>query len=552
MSDLKMYKDKHICKFDYIVIGSGTAGSIIGRDLSDNTNNSVLIIEEGQYKVNDPEILNTQNPFAVSFDPKFSVNLPTVPEPGLGGQQAILRYAVTVGGSSAHYYLLTVYGSPQFFTSLIPFGGPGWSYDNAINIYKQLQDYDGPITPNSVHAVGGPIGIRQNIPAQNAFMTIIPTLMAQLSPGDPGVPIAVDYNNRYNNVIGLATQQFIQRNGNRSFTGRDFLGPGIVTPNGIGLGGRKLRLLTSAFVNRIIFDDKLRARAVEVVIDGQTFIFRARKRIILSAGSLNTPLILMRSGIGPADLLTSLGINTLVNNPNVGNHLRTHYGTTMLLNVAESQFVGTSNTSNIVAFLNLLPGETSRRVQYIVAPGVIGIPPTLFTTLGIPPNPPPGRVYLTCIIWDLKPLEGTIKLSTPESHAQPTVNINFYSDSIDVTTIRNAVLLMKNVFDVANASNPGDYLVSYPPPSAFTNVPISLDPFLPIALSTADHYSGTARMGHSIVDSVVNGETLEVFNVDRLMVGDNSIFPIIPDGNTGFPAMYVGKRAIQIIQNSGL
>lgn len=528
LSRKKSNKPK-VKKVDYIIVGNGTAGAVLARKLSDNFKNKVYVLEAGINRTTDPIVTNP-NPFSVqniiTYDPKYSISYPVV----LFTPREVITYTEgrMWGGSSAHNYVTAVRGTPNIYDYWAQVSGnPLWSYNSLLPHMINMETYtpNGTIANLNERGATGPLFITQ---APNVSTNPIALAISHAT----NTPIVSDYNDPTQGILGIsATQQYITpgSNSQRSFSIPAFLPVGeIINKKGKGIDGRHLHIISDAYVNRIIFKGK-KAIGVEYILNNdsnEVIRVYARKKIILSAGAINSPAILQRSGIGDSSILEPLGIPVLVNNPNVGANLVTQYG-------VEGIIATGGGDANIASFINLapyMPNTDTRRVQISLA----GLGPT--------------RTGLLNFIL-LPKSRGTVQIVDQNPLIQPLVNLNLFSDG-PVTTQGTdayvAVSIYKMVRDVANQLN---VAVLYPPPADYaSDATLLADAKTLASLVVENHISGTAQMSLTPDLGVVNGD-LEVFGVKNLMIADNSVVPLIEDGNTAYQAYLIGLTAAKIIKH---
>jgi len=524
-------------KFDYIIVGFGSAGAILARKLSDDFKNSVLVLEAGPNNMEDPDTLNP-NAFLTStrltFDPAFAAAYP-VP---LAGAFTGIVYSDgrEWGGSAAHNGLQAVRGVPSDYnTWAMDSGNAQWLYNNVLPLMKLLETYtpNGTIANPAQRGFNGPIGITQNVPVDSSSL-------AQATADVAGAPLVSDYNDAtLSDVSTSAMQQFITAglNSRRSFSAYDFCTIGeVMNEEGMGLDGRKLRVLGNAVVARVLMDGN-DAVGVEYLInqpDKESEKVKqvyAKKKIILCAGSINTPKILMLSGIGDATMLQNAGIDVVVDNPNVGAHLINQYGPNALI----------TNSTPIpgglfVSFLDLRPymaADDVRRIQLeafdfgggVASMGGIIAHPESRGSIEIVSKDPliPAKINLN--MFDVA--QGQADFNTPGTDAYV------------------AVSFLKLVKDIADAA--GEFVI-FPTPAQYAQGDAALFAFATnIAnLFLTYHIVGTARMGTDGSNSVVDGN-LHVHDVNNLMIADASAMSGITGGNTCLPAYVIGMVASNIL-----
>ncbi len=512
--------------YDYIIIGNGTSGAVLASALSKDKKHSVLVLETGPNLSHDPEVLDPNIfDFALdlSFNPKYAVNYPILLSTGFL-QSLTYSEGRMWGGSSAHNYLLTVHGTPNLYDSWAALSGNSrWTFANLLPIIKGVETYtpNGTVANTLERGSRGPIYVTQNPPVDANPLAIGMSTAT-------GAPLVSDYNDPTEGNTGVsAYQQFITPPpfSHRSFSINGYLPDSVVTPEGRGRHGRKLRIVSHAHVSRILFDGN-KAIGVECVVSGeneQVHRAYAKKKVILCAGAINSPAILQRSGIGDSTLLTSLDIPVLVDNPNVGSNLSNQPGCMV--------FLGGNSSDNIIGMINgspYYPDDDVRRIQYLTNPGV-------------------GALLTYGFIMDPQS-RGSVEIVNKDPFTYPFVDLNMYSDGpVDQpgTDLYTIVSFLKIVQDVA--ADAGMTVLS-PTPSDYGMGDNGLANFAqsnPNIIIT-EHISGTCRMAISPESGVVDGN-LHVFGTEHLMVADLSVAPQQPDGNPCYPVYVIANEAAKII-----
>ncbi len=524
----KHSKSSHCKKgvYDYIIIGNGTAGAVLAAELSKDKKHSVLVLETGPNLSDDPEVLDP-NIFDYALDltlnPKYALTYPILLSNGFL-QTLTYSEGRMWGGSSAHNYLLTVHGTPDLYNSWAQASGSSrWAFSNLLPVIRNVETY----TPNGTSANllergnHGPIYVTQNPPVDTNPLAI------GIS-NATGAPLVSDYNDPTEGNTGVsAYQQFITPPpfSHRSFSINGYLPESVVTPEGRGRHGRKLRIVSHANVSRILFDGN-KAIGIECVVSGnneEVHRAYAKKKVILCAGGINSPAILQRSGIGDATLLTSLDIPVIVDNPNVGANLSNQPGCIV--------FLGGTSSDNVFSMINAspyYPNDDVRRIQYLTNPGE-------------------GAILSYGFVMDPQS-RGSVEIVNKDPFTYPLVDLNMYSDGPVTqpgTDLYTIVSFLKIVQDIA--ADAGMTVLS-PTPSDYGLGDAGLAQFAqsnPNIIIT-DHISGTCRMATTAEDGVVDGN-LHVFGTEHLMVVDLSVAPQQPDGNPCFPVYVIANEAAKII-----
>ncbi|GLQ79786.1 choline dehydrogenase [Mesorhizobium huakuii] len=530
--------------FDFIIVGSGSAGSVLADRLSASGRFSVLVLEAGgtdrRFYVQMP--LGYGKTF---FDPAVNWNYKTEADPGLGGNVDHWPRGKLLGGSSSINAMVWIRGAREDFDDWRAAGNPGWGYDELLPIFKALEDNEA--GADRWRGTGGPLHISDTANA------VHPLTKRYLAAGQQaGLPLNPDFNGAAQEGVG--TYQISTKNGRRMSAARAFLRPAMKRGN--------VRVETNALASRILFEGK-RAVGVEYLQNGQTKTARAGREIILSAGSINSPQLLQLSGVGPSALLKGLGIPLIQANENVGANLQDHVG-------INYTFKGKVPTLNQI--LRPWWGKLLVGMQYILTRsgplslsmnhggGFFRTDPAFsrpnmqlyfqaFSTV-IPksgerpiltPDPWPG---FSIGLSNCRPSSrGEIMIRSSNALEYPKITANAYSTNADVEEMLAAVKFVRKI-----ASMPAIAEIIreevLPGPSIQSDADLITD--FRKRSGTVYHPVSTCRMGPDPARSVVDPR-LKVHGLEGLRVIDASIFPDNITGNTNAASVMTGWKGAELV-----
>ena len=523
-------------EFDYLIVGAGSAGCVLAERLSADGRTRVLVLEAG----GSDRRLFVQMPLGYGklyHDPSVNWCYRTEPDPGLGGQADYWPRGKVLGGSSAINAMVWVRGHPADYADWHAAGNPGWGWEEARAAFRAMEhNEDG---GSDWRGDGGPLFIRSNRAPGHPL--VAPFLAACESLGLPRNP---DFNGPEQEGVGI--YQLTIRAGRRNSAARAFLRPAMTRGN--------VALRTGAQVTRVLFDGA-RATGVEYRWKGRVLTARAGE-VILSGGAINTPQILMLSGIGPGGDLQAQGIAVRRDQPHVGANLSDHQG----LNYTWRARVPTMNDllrpwwgklrvglrylarrdgplaasiNHAGGFFRTDPGRDRPNMQlYFQAFS------TLLPRPGERPilNPDPFS-GLSIGLSNCRPASrGRIVLAGPDPLTPPRIFANVYSAGDDLAEMLEAVKMLRRIA----AAEPLAALLDEelrPGPQVATDAELIAD--IRARSGTVFHPACTCRMGPDPADAVVDAR-LRVHGIDGLRVCDASAFPNLIAGNTNAPAMLMG------------
>jgi choline dehydrogenase len=523
-------------EFDYLIVGAGSAGCVLAERLSADGRTRVLVLEAG----GSDRRFFVQMPLGYGklyFDPRVNWCYRTEPDPGLAGNVDYWPRGKVVGGSSAINAMVWVRGHPQDYEDWRGAGNPGWGWEEAHAAFREIEDNaDG---DEGGRGIGGPLYIGSSRTPGHALVE--PFLAAC---ENVGLKRNRDFNGADQEGVGI--YQMTIRGGRRNSAARAFLHPALRRGN--------VALRTGAHVTRVLFDG-CRAIGVEYRWKGRLLQARAGE-VVLSGGAINSPQLLMLSGIGPGAQLRDHGIPVLHDQPNVGQHLSDHQG----INYTWCAHVPTMNDLLRpwwgklrvgLRYLARRDGPLSLSINH--AGGFFRTDPTrarpnmqlyfqAFSTLLprpgqrpiLSPDPYSG---LSIGLSNCRPTSrGRIALASPDPFAAPRIFGNAYSTDADVAEMLDAVKMLRRI---AAAPPLAELLDEELRPGADVQTDEALVADLRARSGTVFHPSCTCRMGPDPASAVVDPR-LRVHGVEGLRVCDASAFPSLIAGNTNAPAMLMG------------
>jgi len=539
----------------YIIVGAGTAGSVLARFLSDNYKLRVLVLEKGIDKRSDPItngglITLPTNGSTITYGKSYTTSC-VVPDENLALQLGELAYyerfvaGTGSGGGSSVNYMLSVRSINQVYDEWGSISGRPdlWNSSALLPIQKGLEKFTGLSQTPTERGTSGKLSITQVALAPEPIMNVLAPIL--------GVPVLDDYNVSTGNLCVSYPQYNVSlANFARSYGFIEYLPYSVLDKKGHGLHGRKLDVKFQSTVTKVIIHDD-EAIGVEYLNKrGHLKKVYAKKKVILCAGTPFSSSILQHSGIGDPTILKPLDIDVVVNNPHVGKHMVNHFGVSYAMRGALA-----SPFDSVLGFAQLTEPADQRKIQMLLQQNA-GLTANLKSSLGIGPVDPNDpstfvNLYIGGYIWNLKPApNGTAYIVNKNPTVFPDIQYNYYQDgdqtvpTSDLSTAITSYRIAKQLADAISTQ------ILWPPADAFTGVD-SDEKLARCAKSDTDtaitfHCSGTCRMAQTIADGVVDG-TLHVFGVKKLMIADTSIMPVIASGNTGTPAYYIGTVAAKIL-----
>jgi choline dehydrogenase len=534
-------------RWDYIVIGAGAAGCVVAGRLSQRMPDTrIALIEAGGRRLG----LTTKVPgtaFIASSFARRNWNFETEPVPALNGRRLRWFQGRILGGSSSINGMLYLRGHSLEYDQWAQLGCNGWSFEQVLPYFKKAETNTR--GASEWHGDNGPITVKPSqldLPICDAFLG---------AAGEAGFQIVDDLNADVAEGFGRIDTNIA--NGRRASTARAYVQPARRRGN--------LELLSQAIAARIVFEGR-RARGVEILRQGIHETVWADREIILCGGAVNSPQLLMLSGIGPADHLSSLGIAAVLDAPEVGRNLQNH--PSYALRYACSQPVTAYKYLNPRAAIGIalryaLTGGGSLGESYVATGGYMRSDPALAVSDTIVVMVPalvtrggvgfrlddlfPERHGLTVMVGAGRPLSrGHILLRSADPMAHPRIFPNYFAEPEDLRALGRSVRRMR---DMMRAPAIRDLIEAELTPGTIPNEQAAIEEDIRARAATYFHPSGTCRMGSD--PTAVVDPRLRVRGIDGLRVADASIMPAALNACTHAPTIMIGEKAAEMIAEDG-
>ena len=520
--------------FDYIVVGAGSAGCVLANRLTEDPSTRVLLLEAGGRD----RSLNIKIPaaFANQFHTKLDWDFHTEPEPHVDNRELYIPRGKSLGGSSSMNAMLYVRGRPLDYDLWEAQGAPGWGWDDVLPYFMRAED--NARGASEFHGSGGPLRVSEQRSPRPMNRRFLEASQAA------GIPRSYDYNGPEQD--GAAMFQVTQRDGKRWSAADGYLRP--VT------GRRNLHVRTGAQVRRLELEGD---RAVGVRVGGRfkrEEVVRAEREVILSAGAIQSPQLLLLSGIGPANDLRGAGVEVRHELPGVGRNLQDHPFVTVLFSVRDKETLYgadkpkhlaewmlrrtgplTSSVAEVVAFVRTRAGLPAADVQFHMGAAY-------YEDHGAEEYDDHAMVIAPVLI--SPQARGQVWLRDSDPSSKPRIITNTLSEPDDVSSL---VAGMELAREIAAQAPLREIVTSEMKPGAGVTDRADLEADLRRRLMLIYHPVGTCRMSDGGEDAVVDSE-LRVHGIDGLRVIDASVMPVIPGGNTNAPTVMVAERGADLIR----
>lgn len=504
-------------QYDFVVCGSGSAGSVVARRLVENPDVSVLLVEAGGSD-DVPSVMEaSQWPANLGSDRDWAFQAQS--NPHLNGRSIPMNMGKILGGGSSINVMAWSRGHKNdwdYFASEA--GDPAWSYESVLNIYRRIEDWHGTPDPK-YRGTGGPVFV-QPAPDPNP---IAPAMLE--SARSVGIPIFENQNGRMmEGAGGCSILDLRIRDGKRLSVFRSYTFPYIDRPN--------LTVLTHALVTRITFEGN-RATGIECVSSGKTHRIRAGKEVVLSLGAIQTPKVLMQSGIGDEIQLRRHGISLVQHLPGVGQNFQDHAGIGCIWEY-QKPLAPRNQASEATFFWKSDPRLDTPDIQTCQ----VEVPLTSAEILARF-TPPAGS--WTMFGGLVRPKScGHLRLTGPDPLDPIQIEANHLSHADD---LKAAIACVQLCREIGNSAALRPFTKREVTPGNLKGA--ALANFVRDSVLTYWHQTCTAKMGCDSM-SVVDGN-LKVYGIENLRIADGSIMPRVTTGNTMAPCVIIGERAAEIL-----
>ena len=524
--------------YDFIIVGAGSAGSVLASRLTEKSKWRVLLLEAGAAG-------HPYSRFPISFGllidhPTANWRYSSQPEEGTANRRIPVPRGRLLGGSSSINGLVFVRGQPLDYDTWGQLGNRGWSFDDVLPLFQKMEHYEH--GEDDLRSQGGPLRVSKATD-EGPLYDAIKAASKELE-----IPHNPDYNGK--SQEGIVRTQTTISNGVRMSTARCYLNPVKNRSN--------LRIETDSHVQKLLFEGK-KCSGVHFRKNGQDRFVHAHKEVIVCTGGVASPQLLELSGIGQAQLLRDNGTEVKHELNGVGENLRDHINARIQFNMKRGELsynqrmqgLGpvwqvmkyifqrrgfmTLPSAPMLAFLRTREDMETPDIQMHMVPYAVK-------------NPKKRQLHkfpgMTVSIYQLRPESlGSIHIQSPDASDQPAINFNFLTDPID----RDAMIAgFKKIREIMNTNAMRDIRGEEFSPGTEVKTDDEILSFIRNTAETAYHPIGTCRMGNG-PESVVN-ERLKVHGLEGLRVADGSIMPTMVSGNTNAACIMIGEKASEMIK----
>ncbi|HUP91124.1 MAG TPA: choline dehydrogenase [Solimonas sp.] len=525
--------------YDYVIVGGGSAGCVMANRLSAGGQYTVCLLEAGPRDTS-PFIMMPGGIIQMLRSKVYNWHFNTVPQARLGNRPLLWPRGKTLGGSSAINAMCYIRGHAWDYDHWASLGNEGWSYQDVLPIFRSMENYEP--GANAFHGTGGPLNVmaqRHTNPLSAAYLE---------ATDQAGYARNVDFNGAQQE--GMGYYKVMQKDGQRCSNARAYLREAEARPN--------LAVITGAHATRVLFDAG-RASGVRYY-DGSYREVYAQREVILSAGAIGSPQLLLLSGVGPKEQLLRFGIKPQQDLPGVGRNLQDHLGAgvcvrekhrlsfsfhplslwrslkSLFLYAFRHQGELTSNVAEAGGFLKTRPDEPIPDLQFHFVP-------VMYSRHGQDLMPVVRHYGYCVLIYDVRPLSrGEVRLASADPLAPPAIDPNHFEHDRDLDKM---VIALKKAREILAQPAFAQHARCELQPGAEVQTDEQLREWIRQHAETLYHPVGTCKMGSDPM-AVVDAR-LRVHGVPGLRVIDASIMPTLVGGNTNAPTTMIGEKGARMV-----
>jgi choline dehydrogenase len=519
-------------EFDVVVVGAGSAGCALAGRLSEDPTLRVLLLEAG----GSDDVLEVQIPAGLykTWRTRLDWNYTTEPQPGLGGRKLFWPRGKLLGGSSSINAMIYIRGARADYDEWAELtGDKSWSYEHVLPLFRRMED--NARGADRFHGVGGPLRVEDLRSPHPWTRAVVQSAVAA------GYPRNDDFNGETQEGVGQ--YQVTQKRGRRWSSAAAYLHPAERRPN--------LTVRTGALTTRVLVENG-RATGVEYRAGGRVHTVRATREVVLSGGAINSPQLLMLSGIGPADHLREVGVDVVHDLPGVGGGLQDHPLVPIVydvrsgkslrlaetpLNMAKWKAAGrgplTSNLAEAGLFTRSSPELAEPDLQYHF------LPVKFWKQAEIDPD---VEAFSTLAVLVHVHSRGSVRLRSADPSWSPVIDAGYLTDERDLEALVTGV---EKARDIASVGPLASVLAAEWSPGGTVQGRDALRASVRDTLESLYHPVSSCRMGTD--DKAVVDAQLRVRGIENLRVADASVMPTLVRGNTNAPTIMIAERAADLI-----